>query len=191
MKRPAILAVAAVALIGTLAATAVPQSTAGPETRSAPPPQCSAKHLRPFSAAVWALERWRRGKPPKATIRAYRARLACAGPNNRKAMKHRWRADQHRFFDHRRHKLRALRHEEALNPPGIEILEAIAACESGGDPTAISADGTYRGKYQFDYATWAEVGGSGDPAAAPEWEQDERAAALYRERGSSPWPICG
>ena len=28
-------------------------------------------------------------------------------------------------------------------------LEAIAACESGGDPTAVSADGTYHGKYQF------------------------------------------
>lgn len=70
-------------------------------------------------------------------------------------------------------------------------LEAIAACESGGDPTAVSADGTYRGKYQFDYSTWASVGGSGDPAAAPEAEQDMRAAMLYAQAGSSPWPICG
>ena len=71
------------------------------------------------------------------------------------------------------------------------VLEAIAACESGGDPTAISADGTYRGKYQFDYGTWASVGGSGDPAAAPEAEQDMRAQLLYEQRGSSPWPVCG
>jgi soluble lytic murein transglycosylase-like protein len=70
-------------------------------------------------------------------------------------------------------------------------LEAIAACESGGDPTAVSADGTYRGKYQFDYATWASVGGSGDPAAAAEAEQDMRAAMLYAQAGSSPWPVCG
>ena len=70
-------------------------------------------------------------------------------------------------------------------------LESIAACESGGDPTAVSADGTYRGKYQFDYGTWASVGGSGDPAAAPEDEQDYRAATLYAQSGSSPWPICG
>jgi soluble lytic murein transglycosylase-like protein len=70
-------------------------------------------------------------------------------------------------------------------------LEAIAACESGGDPTAVSADGTYRGKYQFDYATWASVGGAGDPAAAPEAEQDMRAAMLYAQAGSSPWPVCG
>jgi soluble lytic murein transglycosylase-like protein len=70
-------------------------------------------------------------------------------------------------------------------------LDSIAACESGGDPTAVSADGTYRGKYQFDYGTWASMGGSGDPAAAPEAEQDMRAAMLYSQAGSSPWPICG
>jgi soluble lytic murein transglycosylase-like protein len=70
-------------------------------------------------------------------------------------------------------------------------LEAIAACESGGDPTAVSSDGTHRGKYQFDYSTWASVGGSGDPAAAPEAEQDMRAAMLYAQAGSSPWPVCG
>ncbi len=70
-------------------------------------------------------------------------------------------------------------------------LESIAACESGGDPTVVSADGSYRGKYQFDYGTWASVGGSGDPAAAPESEQDYRAALLYSRGGSSPWPICG
>ena len=70
-------------------------------------------------------------------------------------------------------------------------LEAIAACESGGNPEAVSSDGTYRGKYQFDQGTWESVGGSGDPAAAPDAEQDYRAALLYSESGSSPWPICG
>jgi hypothetical protein len=70
-------------------------------------------------------------------------------------------------------------------------LSAIANCESGGDPGAVSANGTYRGKYQFDASTWASVGGSGDPAAAPEAEQDRRAAILYSQRGSSPWPVCG
>ena len=78
-------------------------------------------------------------------------------------------------------------------PAGVSIgtLEAIAACESGGDPTIVSADGSYRGKYQFDYGTWESVGGSGDPAAAPEAEQDYRAALLYAQSGSSPWPVCG
>ena len=75
----------------------------------------------------------------------------------------------------------------ALSPQ----LEAIAACESGGDPTAIGGGGLYRGKYQFSYETWASVGGSGDPAAAPEAEQDARAAALLARDGAGHWPVCG
>ncbi|WP_354701962.1 hypothetical protein DSM112329_02307 [Paraconexibacter sp. AEG42_29] len=70
-------------------------------------------------------------------------------------------------------------------------LAAIAACESGGDPAAIGGGGTYRGKYQFSYATWATVGGQGDPAAAPEAEQDRRAAMLYAQAGAGQWPVCG
>ena len=70
-------------------------------------------------------------------------------------------------------------------------LEAIAACESGGNPQAIGGGGAYRGKYQFDQSTWASVGGSGDPAAASEAEQDRRAAMLYARTGASSWPVCG
>jgi hypothetical protein len=70
-------------------------------------------------------------------------------------------------------------------------LQAIAACESGGNPGAVDPSGTYRGKYQFDMHTWQSVGGSGDPAAASEAEQDRRAAMLYSRSGSSPWPVCG
>ncbi len=93
---------------------------------------------------------------------------------------------------------RALRRKQrralfASLPGGVTIatLGSIAACESGGDPTAVSSDGSYRGKYQFHPSTWEAVGGSGDPAAAPEAEQDYRAALLYAQSGSSPWPICG
>jgi hypothetical protein len=70
-------------------------------------------------------------------------------------------------------------------------LEAIAHCESRGNPRAVSAGGTYRGKYQFDLTTWSAVGGRGDPAAAPEFVQDRMAARLYRMRGAAPWPVCG
>ena len=70
-------------------------------------------------------------------------------------------------------------------------LQAIAACESGGDPHSIGGGGAFRGKYQFTYGTWASVGGSGDPAAAPEAEQDKRAQMLLAKSGSSPWPVCG
>ena len=71
------------------------------------------------------------------------------------------------------------------------VLQRIAACESGGNPHAVGGGGTFRGKYQFTYATWASVGGSGDPAAAPEAEQDRRAAMLYARSGSGQWPVCG
>jgi peptidoglycan hydrolase-like protein with peptidoglycan-binding domain len=70
-------------------------------------------------------------------------------------------------------------------------LQRIAQCESGGNPSAVSADGTYRGKYQFDRETWRAMGGSGDPADAPEAEQDRIAAALLAQRGTAPWPVCG
>jgi hypothetical protein len=69
-------------------------------------------------------------------------------------------------------------------------LERIAACESGGEPGAVSADGQYRGKYQFSVATWQDMGGDGDPARASEAEQDRVAAKLLREAGTSPWPNC-
>jgi Transglycosylase-like domain len=70
-------------------------------------------------------------------------------------------------------------------------LQAIAQCESGGDPAAVGGGGQFRGKYQFTYATWAAVGGRGDPAAAPEAEQDRRAAVLYARSGPGQWPVCG
>ena len=69
-------------------------------------------------------------------------------------------------------------------------LEAIAACESGGDPSTNTGNGFY-GKYQFTQSTWESVGGTGNPAAASEAEQDRRAAALYAQQGASPWPVCG
>ena len=70
-------------------------------------------------------------------------------------------------------------------------LDAIAACESGGDPSAVGGGGQYRGKYQFSQETWASVGGSGDPAAASEAEQDQRAAQLLSQQGAGHWPVCG
>jgi len=69
-------------------------------------------------------------------------------------------------------------------------LEAIAACESGGNPSAVNPAGYY-GKYQFDMGTWQSVGGTGNPAQASEAEQDYRAQLLYERAGASPWPVCG
>ena len=70
------------------------------------------------------------------------------------------------------------------------VLRKIAQCESGGNPRAISRGGRYRGKFQFDQATWEAAGGKGDPAAAPESTQDKIALRLYHKRGTAPWPNC-
>jgi peptidoglycan hydrolase-like protein with peptidoglycan-binding domain len=70
------------------------------------------------------------------------------------------------------------------------VLEKIAQCESGGNPHAVSAGGRYRGKYQFDRATWERWGGTGDPAKAAESTQDRVALRLYKARGTAPWPNC-
>ena len=70
------------------------------------------------------------------------------------------------------------------------VLHRIAECESGGNPAAVSAGGTYRGKYQFNRATWRALGGSGDPAEASEALQDRLALRLYRRSGTAAWPNC-
>lgn len=168
---------------------------------SAQPDNCqvTARQTAGFAAKVWSFDRWRRGAPAKRTRKAHRRHLRCAaGPNHRKVIRRRWRGHKRAYNRYRAAKFAELReakaqsaYVDAITPPGLGVLEAIAACESGGNPGAISPSGTYRGKYQFDYGTWASVGGSGDPAAASEQEQDERAAALYRARGSAPWPVCG
>jgi peptidoglycan hydrolase-like protein with peptidoglycan-binding domain len=80
---------------------------------------------------------------------------------------------------------------EAAPADATAALAQIAQCESGGDPTVVSRDGRFRGKYQFTRATWRALGGTGDPAKADEATQDAMAAKLYAERGTAPWPVCG
>ena len=78
------------------------------------------------------------------------------------------------------------------NAPTADGLNwaALAQCESGGNPSAVSGSGTYRGLYQFSRSTWAGVGGSGDPAAASPSEQTYRAQLLYKRSGAGQW-TCG
>jgi hypothetical protein len=84
---------------------------------------------------------------------------------------------------------RSVRRTSSITLPAV--LRRIGECESGGNPRAISPGGQYRGKYQFSRTTWHNLGGTGDPAAAPEWLQDRIALKLYRRAGTAPWPNCG
>ena len=67
---------------------------------------------------------------------------------------------------------------------------ALAECESGGNPRAVNPAGYY-GLYQFSVSTWRGVGGSGMPHHASPAEQTKRAQILYSRSGRSPWPYCG
>ena len=101
-------------------------------------------------------------------------------------------------------RLRPFSRDSVIHPPGRgdgggggglpnlpPVLRRIAECESGGNPRVVSADGRYRGKYQFTRSTWKEYGGRGDdPAEASEAHQDRVALRLYRARGTAPWPAC-
>ncbi|GAA0294012.1 hypothetical protein GCM10009528_08660 [Kineococcus aurantiacus] len=68
---------------------------------------------------------------------------------------------------------------------------ALAACESGGNPSIVSASGKYHGLYQFSVQTWRAVGGSGLPSQASAGEQTYRAKLLYQRAGAGQWPVCG
>lgn len=68
---------------------------------------------------------------------------------------------------------------------------ALAKCESGGRPTAVSSNGLYYGLYQFSLGTWRGVGGSGLPSQATPEEQTARAKMLYNRSGAGQWPHCG
>jgi Transglycosylase-like domain len=99
-----------------------------------------------------------------------------------------------RHHRHLKRELRAARRERAQDrvqtSSASPQLEAIAACESGGNPATDTGNGFY-GKYQFTLATWQAVGGSGNPAQASEAEQDRRAAMLMAQAGPGQWPVCG
>jgi uncharacterized protein YabE (DUF348 family) len=68
---------------------------------------------------------------------------------------------------------------------------ALAECESGGNPNAVNSAGPYYGLYQFSASTWRSVGGTGVPTDHGAGEQTFRAKKLYQAQGDSPWPSCG
>ena len=80
-------------------------------------------------------------------------------------------------------------HTRHLNP--VPDFDALAECESSGNPHAVSPSGRYEGLFQFDLATWRSVGGTGHPKDATPAEQRKRAWLLYLQRGRKPWPVCG
>lgn len=78
-------------------------------------------------------------------------------------------------------------------PANVNALnwQALGYCESTNNPKAVNkTNGKYFGEYQFSVATWAGVGGSGNPADAAPEEQLARAKMLYMKYGAGQWE-CG
>ncbi|MDO8106786.1 G5 domain-containing protein [Isoptericola sp. b441] len=76
------------------------------------------------------------------------------------------------------------------SPVGGDVWAALAQCESGGNPRAVSSNGLYYGLYQFTVGTWQAMGGSGLPSQASPAEQTARAKALQARSGWGQWPAC-
>ncbi len=68
--------------------------------------------------------------------------------------------------------------------------DAIAQCESGGDWSTNTGNGSYGG-LQFKQATWSANGGVGSPAMASREEQIRVAENVLRTQGLRAWPKCG
>ncbi|HWH94460.1 MAG TPA: transglycosylase family protein [Baekduia sp.] len=169
---------------GTLAATAAPAGAAAPLTADLPGP----------GAGIAPLVRVAKTPLVARDVRLARKIAHIKGtrlkPHYARTV-HRWSVEQlARHHRQLRHRLRAARHAAAARSTASPVLEAIAACESGGNPSTDTGNGFY-GKYQFTLDTWQAVGGSGNPAQASEAEQDRRAAALYAQAGPGQWPVCG
>ena len=197
----------AVAAAGAALAT-VPAAVAAASDNAEPVPQtdggrpaASALAHRSLANVMRDGARQQRGQRAHRTLVTRNVRLAHKLARAREHKLPHGRTE--RVRDHTRPRLRAENRElsaklhriggatSSTGGSASPQLQGIAACESGGDPHSIGGGGAFRGKYQFTYGTWASVGGSGDPAAAPEAEQDKRAQMLLDKSGSSPWPVCG
>lgn len=145
----------------------------------------TAKQAAPFIERVWRLIRWEREKPKPSTVRAYRDRLKCAGPENRKALKHRWREAKRAFYAHRQAVLETIRWEPYICGSRRYALPCdVTECESG------YYFGHHSGAYGLLDSTWFYWGGgrfAPYPGAATPREQAIIATRVYEAVGPSGW----
>jgi hypothetical protein len=80
----------------------------------------------------------------------------------------------------------------APTPVQGDPFDALAQCESGGNPGAVNAAGPYYGAFQFSQGTWDSVAPDmpGRPTQYSYAQQKTAAQRLQAARGWSPWPHC-
>ena len=74
--------------------------------------------------------------------------------------------------------------------PTGDVWSALAACESGGNPSAHGGGGRYHGAFQFSLPTWRSLGYEGDPHEYSYEVQLEAAKKLQARSGWGQWPRC-
>jgi hypothetical protein len=72
----------------------------------------------------------------------------------------------------------------------LSKMDALARCESGGNPTIVSRNGRYYGAFQFALGTWRSVGYEGTPIDYSYEVQREAAIKLQQRSGWGQWPTC-
>ena len=79
----------------------------------------------------------------------------------------------------------------APTPPRRRTSRRSRPASPAATTSTNTGNGFYGGVPVHAGARGRRVGGTGNPAAAARAEQDRRAAMLYAQQGSSPWPVCG
>lgn len=80
----------------------------------------------------------------------------------------------------------------SVSPEKKAWARRVADCESGRNPDALGAGGTYRGAFQFSEGTWKNAPQSpgGDPIAFSYRTQAFVAVRLMTRDGRGHWPNC-
>lgn len=79
-----------------------------------------------------------------------------------------------------------------VSPQNKRWARRVSECESGRDPNALGAGGTYRGAFQFSRETWVNSPRSpgGDPIRFSYRTQAFVAVRLKTRDGKGHWPNC-
>lgn len=80
--------------------------------------------------------------------------------------------------------------QAAVRPLQGDPFDAIAQCESGGRPDAVSRNGRYHGAFQFSLGTWRSLGAPGVPTDHDYATQKSWAIKLQARSGWGQWPHC-